>query len=121
MLNKSMTDAMAQRDEYELRTFAARELHCWHEIAVRRHENNHLSMPFQREAGDIQPNPHVDALLPDVRLQVIRTDMCDVPRPVQHSVAQPPSFKMQLAEAQREERFTHKGGLDTLVARSGRS
>jgi hypothetical protein len=52
------------------------------EVTVRGDQDDDLSMLLERKAGNVQTYPHVYALLPNIRLQIIGVDLHCWTRPV---------------------------------------
>ena len=63
--------AMAQCDKKALRALATGKLHGGNKITVARHKHNERRQFFQAQAGHVEADAHVDALLIDDRLDVI--------------------------------------------------
>ena len=64
MLQKVRRNRSPKSVEDELDAFAPRELCRRHEVCVSSHENYGLGLPFQRNRRNVEPDPHINTLLP---------------------------------------------------------
>ena len=64
MLGKIGRYTLPQRIQDELYALAAGELGRRHEVCVAGHENNNVCLTLEGDGGDIEADPHIDALLP---------------------------------------------------------
>lgn len=63
-------DPMCKGNQEKLRPLSPGEFHCGNEVAVCGDQDDHLRLMLQRQAGDVESNPHVNALLPNTRHDV---------------------------------------------------
>ena len=71
MLAHFVHNIVAQCDEKELSAFASGEFHRWDEIAVSGHQDNHVDLLLQRKRCNVEADSHIDALLVNVRHQIL--------------------------------------------------
>ena len=63
VLEQIARDGLPKRIEDELNAFAPRELRGRHKIGVAGDKNDDVGLALQRNRGDIEADPHIDALL----------------------------------------------------------
>src|SRR5688572_19230802 len=99
MLSKARPYSMPECHQNELRSLPPCKLHGGHKVAVRSDKNNELHLFLQREARNVQADPHVDPLLSDARLDVVGTDLDPWTLLLQYTPAKAPSFMQELTKS----------------------
>lgn len=75
MFLKVVGDMLPHGIKYDLDAFCPRDLDCRHEVAVARNYDNLVDNALEREGNEIKAEPHVDALLPHIKLQVLSREL----------------------------------------------
>lgn len=102
VLPNRLSDAMSKGDQYKLGALAACKLHGRYEVAVCGHENDHLDLLFQRQAGDVQPDTHIDRLLLDIGFKVAGSELRCRRRLSHRFQLDSPTLMNEFAESKRK-------------------
>lgn len=76
-------DVLPKRIEYEPHTFPARKFGRWNEVRIAGNENDNVSVAFESKRSNIQPDSHINPLLPQGGREVFIGQIDDCASPVQ--------------------------------------